>query len=582
MKKLAGSLAVATAIAVIFVSCALFSDEASGSHGSSAGNTISGGGTTTIYGREFWGEWVRMDKNETWYIANDHIKIGSSKTSRKVALSKQSDKIIKVTESGKEYYLYANRTPTATISGKVASFDDTSRSAASRSVAGGKGWLQVAIANLSNGGNSTTVTTDGTGYFTVPGIIPGDSYTVTPQGGAPVTVTPSGNGDDVGTVTLTQGVNFKTSIVSRNRDGSNYDTNKDHLFATKVNSTFPYAFKLVIKNEGNAQCTAATCEITWDSDLHVTFSDADYRLLKTIEPGKTKEIDLRVLCDEIATEAEYKKITIKITDQETKKVYEDSVSLRFFKSNVYLNFASQSSVSAFVIAPTGNLYYVRNSSRDNLVLPHLKGDYYVVFSGATADTETRYMLGVNSGYDYIGNNYSSNSLFGGFLDLMNYEPNNSLNTATLLSNGQRIISYLHKNDIDFYRITLSGEIPVLKPVTICSVSHYSTSYGRSMSFLLLSNFRSTGNTTLDVKISSSSKHISFPSNSTNVYFSNSYDQYNTRPSNYTVANYSNWTSFSVKVSEDIPAGEKVTFTLTFTDKNGNTWSDEIVQPMGFW
>lgn len=580
MKKLVVSLAMATVVAVIFVSCALFSDDSSNPAGLS---TSSGSSGTTIYGKEFWGEWVRMDANEMWYIASDYIKIGNSKTSRKLSLAKQSEKIIKVTEGGKEYYLYANRIANATISGKVASFDGTSRSASSRSVAGGKGWIQVVIDNLSNGGNSTTVTTDGTGHFTVPGVIPGDGYTVTPQGGAPVTVTPSGDGDDVGTVTMTQGVNFKTRIIAQN-DEYSY-TNIDHLFATSANSLRPYEFKLSIKNEGNTQCTAATCEITWDSDLHITFSDADYRLLKTIEPGKTKEIKLRIWCDEIATEAEYKKINIKITDQETKKVYEDSVSLRFFKSNLNLNFASQSTISAFVIAPTGKLYYVRNTREDNLVLPYLKGDYYVVFSGATADTETRYTLGVNSYVD---------TAFTGFFDLLNYEPNNTQTTTTQLSGKQTIMSYLHKNDIDFYRITLSGDVPAPRPVTVVHSSTYSSSISYShnplkqghngdLYFKLLNNFRNTYGydayspyTGIMVTISSSSRYVTFLSDSSTASISSSYDSYRFGNRYY---DYINNIGFKVKISEDCPVGKKLPFTLTFTDKNGNTWSDEIVVPV---
>jgi len=63
-----------------------------------------------------------------------------------------------------------------------------------------------------------------------------------------------------------------------------------------------------------------------------------------------------------------------------------------------------------------------------------------VFCGATADTETVYSL-------KIGNlSYQDNALG---TDISRYEPNDTENTATVITGGIR--AYLHKNDIDFYR-----------------------------------------------------------------------------------------------------------------------------------
>lgn len=564
--------------------------DASNPDGSSPGSSSS-----PKYEKSYWGEWIRMDANETWYIASDYIKIGSSKTSKTLSLSKQSENIIKVTEGSKEYYLYANRTPTATISGKVASFDDASI----RSVAGGKGWIQVVIDNLTNGGDSTTVTTDGEGHFTVPGVIPGDGYTVTPQGGTPVTVTPSGDGDDVGTVTMTQGVNFKTSVAAQSSS-----TDIKHLYANKANS---YDLKLVIKNEGNAQCTAATCDITWNSDLHVTFDDTDYRLLKTIEPSKTKEIKFAVWCDDISKEFEYKKINIKITDQETQKVYEDSVSLRFFKANMNLNFASQSSLSAFVISPTGNLFHVRNTSAQSLTVPYSKDDYYVVFSGATADTETRYTLGVNA---------PPNTEYTEFFDLMNYEPNNTQSSATPLTNRQTIMSYLHKNDVDMYRVNFGATAPAYRPITITNYEFYNETdktyskvlhAGETVRLGLVLMNNTTNNiqiytTTPKTKLVTTYPKIQilkdvydfgewrwFYAYSAREHFfditADSARNDNNRTSKQSMGNYLSWFSWyterhaKLNVSLDISHGTTIPLTITFTDVNGNTWSDEIFVPV---
>jgi hypothetical protein len=72
----------------------------------------------------------------------------------------------------------------------------------------------------------------------------------------------------------------------------------------------------------------------------------------------------------------------------------------------------------------------------------------VVFSGATANTEAIYSFGINTEAD---------SNFDGFVDVGNYEPaNNDEKTAPVLGMGDKIMSYLHKNDIDYYKVNLGA------------------------------------------------------------------------------------------------------------------------------
>ena len=54
------------------------------------------------YAEECWGEWIRMDEDETWYISGSSIKINGAVASKSVSLVKQSDRVIEVDEGGRK------------------------------------------------------------------------------------------------------------------------------------------------------------------------------------------------------------------------------------------------------------------------------------------------------------------------------------------------------------------------------------------------------------------------------------------------------------------------------------------------
>jgi hypothetical protein len=245
------------------------------------------GNTPATYAKEYWGEWLRMDATETWYISSNAIKIGGTTSSKSVSLTKQSDRVVEVTDNGRKYYLYASRVANASFTGKIAGFEQPSQSI-QRSVAGGKGFLKVVVEDLNDKTNSVTTTTDADGNFTADGIIPGDEYEVTPEGGTSITVTPTGDGDDVGLIAISNGVNFKTSIKS---SGSN-------IFY--ANGT-QYNFIMNIKNIGTEDCLAATYQLSFDSGL-ITSASTSQTVMGTIEPGKDKTLNLTLACSAISPE----------------------------------------------------------------------------------------------------------------------------------------------------------------------------------------------------------------------------------------------------------------------------------------
>jgi hypothetical protein len=132
------------------------------------------------------------------------------------------------------------------------------------------------VEDLDNG-LTTTTRTDGDGNFTVDDIIPGDDYTVTQTGGTPVTVTPHGDGDDMGIITVNDGVNFKVSITGGTA-------------LTYVSDA--YTFVLSIQNTGDTDATATTYALSFDSGLQ--WSSGSYGILDTIDPGKSKKIEIKL------------------------------------------------------------------------------------------------------------------------------------------------------------------------------------------------------------------------------------------------------------------------------------------------
>jgi hypothetical protein len=367
-----------------------------------------------------------MDNAETWYISGSAIKINSAASSRAVALKKQSARVIEVTEGDQKYYLYASRTTSGSATGRVAS--------PGGAAAGG---VAVVITNQNNSANKTTATTGVDGTFTAQGIIPGDEYTVKVNNSTAL-VRPNTDGDDIGTITVSQGVNFKTTIAPVN--GS--------LDMNELYGGTSYSFYLTVKNTGTENCLAATYKLEGDAGLSLSSPTGLENVLGSVVPGGQRTVGVAVSCaaSAIPSDRVFKKISITITDTINHRTYTDSVSLKFHKNSTPFNIRAEHPISGILIAPGGKTYSFRNTMNSTITVPWLVDDYLLVFSGATVDTETRYSFAVGASPD---TNYSQ------FLDLGNYEPNNTETTAPRVSGKEKVMSYLHMEDIDYYRINLT-------------------------------------------------------------------------------------------------------------------------------
>jgi hypothetical protein len=74
------------------------------------------------YSREYWGEWVRIDTGDTWYINSGAIKInGGAASGYTFAPKALTDKVISVNNGA--FYLYASRAATVAFTGKITGVD---------------------------------------------------------------------------------------------------------------------------------------------------------------------------------------------------------------------------------------------------------------------------------------------------------------------------------------------------------------------------------------------------------------------------------------------------------------------------
>ncbi len=131
------------------------------------------------------------------------------------------------------------------------------------------------------------------------------------------------------------------------------------------------------------------------------------------------------------------------------------MSLRFYQSMVLLKTSVLAGRTAnlAILTPEGRCWCLPYSQDRTIGIPYRAAGYTLAFSGATADTEAVYGLG----YELGGLNLSppSQAELGAFRDTGRFEPDDGEAARTPILPAEMLISYLHKNDIDFYYLDLA-------------------------------------------------------------------------------------------------------------------------------
>lgn len=325
------------AIHLLLISCPNQNDENGGSNSNN---------NKPLFASDLWGEWFAIE-TEGWgavpypsfYFTRDKIiRITGNNSSgyyidyngkngvedraeqirevKRISNNVISLKIDRGQNPINTYLLYPKRIPGSSFTGKIAAFDQSRT--VQRTVAGGKGWINVVVDDLNNG-TTVTTTTDGDGNFSVNNIIPGDRYGITTEGQT-VETTPQTDGDNIGTVTISDGLNFKASI----------EPSKDIMLANGAN----YSRKIQIKNVGTQTVVACNYQITPEGGVPVS------GIIGTLAPGASVTINLSVNCNTISEEKYLKKYNIIINDPINDKTWNDSVSFVFYKNMISLTIMS--------------------------------------------------------------------------------------------------------------------------------------------------------------------------------------------------------------------------------------------------
>ena len=338
-------------------------------------------------------------------------------------------------------YLFPKYSKSSSFTGSIVGFDNMPQSQVhilpSRAVSG-IGGMQVIINNLNKPGQTTTTNTDSNGNFTANDIVPGDTYEVS-VGDQIIQFTPIADGDNIGTITITDGVNFKTSYSGS--DSKRY-----------INRN--YSVTIYMKNTGTVRASGTNYKITLDAGLtSVTGTSILSGIMGTVDSGQTGYIQLTLNCNSIQGEYEWKKLFIEINDPINNKTWNDSVSILFHSSSVSVmlypryytpgNVGKPTSNFSFaVISPDGENFVSKSpwaSNREELEIPLLSGEYLIIVQGR----EMVYEL-----CDNINGRSGENA--SQFTDTGRYKPNQSAAQARVVQ--LPIMAYMIKDTFDFYKV----------------------------------------------------------------------------------------------------------------------------------
>jgi len=339
--------------------------------------------TSVAIPAEWWGRWLRLDNQQVWYFGNTTIQIAdmpyaaSSATSLSLSVGGRTlawvdARTISVTEGTSVYYLSRDGTSTSSFSGSITS------NVASRGVTGGIAGIAIIVRNIHNDSDTHTVTTGSGGSFTVPGAISGSTYAITTSTTTIATqVEPANDGEDVGVVTLTDGVYGFKAIPE-------YPSSAPFLFADSTT----YIATIRIRNDGSAISPSPFYTLTAPAGM--TISSTLVNNLQTIPAGGERTFAVSFSVPSITEEWKDFVIGVQLEDS-SGKTWDDSVSFRFYRDALTFRFLTNSnswSNKPVIITPEGTVVpasWQLYSTDSGFKVPFTTTGYSIVLSGATMD-----------------------------------------------------------------------------------------------------------------------------------------------------------------------------------------------------
>ncbi len=561
----------------------------------------------------FWGYWTRMDTGEVYYINDRKVKVISeysynqflsdgiepygseypisSSTDNMIkftsySLQKESDNVAKL---GDGILLFRNGGSNLSFIAKLSGFSDTlNKFANSKGASIGMqpiGGRPGTRKNPQNDMDTQTVVSDSNGVLQFTNAVSNSSQVISTTEALPVTVQPLFDGEFVGTIPVVDsGYVFKTSykvtnLINGYLYGNDYGT---------------YKLDINIQNIGNTDCETSVYYIeSEDTNLSIV-SGATSGNFSTIEKGKSKTFNFTVSYGTLMDE--YKDVTIKIKIIDSSlnpRIWEDYIVLRFYRWPVYLYVTSQNldgnyyaELKGFVIHPNrkSQRFTCRSGSKTTISFPWSTKPYGLVFSGAGADSEMKYAFSFRDQFPDLSGVWDIDTI-------ISYEPNNSESTKAEVNPTAPIRSYLKKNDIDYFNISLN-DLDFNYNYSIVKFFNYALYDSTSLSTKNNYNYKANPGETLymDMGVQNSGSHavynlvatLSSDSNYINI-IKNSYN-YGYIPAGYYGSGYDSPSydyphlrpssgCFQFSLAQDVPVGTKIPITVIFTDAYSNNWTD---------
>lgn len=436
----------------------------------------------------YWGSWIRMDQDISWYISSNGYKNESDTYSQRVpadwtsntgvgfgtiSIEKHTDNMIKVLDpmnaNMPEYYMF--RKSGANARANLGVNDNNAVSAAIRSAArglAGLGSVKIMLQNKKNEGDSQgqdgSLTADAEGNVALTDLTAGDTYTVTvpTQSGVEtpvsVEVTPQFDGQNLGFITVGKvDNNFKVSYrIEYNPDnGGNIEYNPPYLFANRT-----YKLELVVQNVGTKELNQADYEITPDTGA-ISLAGALFTgTLGSLAPREGfKTITYTLSANPLTNESLTTEIPILITGSDGTQ-WKDLVNLKFYRESARLWVRSaEKQVQGIIISPERQSTPFKTESdnywqdpdtqlwhytyKGSIDIPVRAAPYTLALSGAGYTNEAAYAVKLGSSPATDGRELTTTS---------NNEPNDSETETTPLYLEQSRLGYLGKGDLDFYTV----------------------------------------------------------------------------------------------------------------------------------
>ena len=373
---------------------------------------------------KYWGSWKDIKSGNELYIASQNLNI-----------EEIEENLIKIDS---DYYL-RNGSRNVKVSGGIYLPDIQTSSESSRNTKAVSGYasiggIEVYLQNIQDSNINDTVITDENGTFESTSLPVGDYHMEITQDGF---ITRS----DVSLVLEDENLG-RFKLLSKGSANFKVVMGTDSEIFYADGSQ--YSGILRIKNIGK--------EIGKGLNYKISLKDSkEFKVEKTVGsilPNTYKDIRFQARFNQQYANIKNYKLEINIFDA-TGEQWNEEILIPVYKGYFTLNFKAEQSINGVLIYPTGKTEDFTTKYKKIKLPLTTKGDNYTLFF-------TNYGKLENEGFYGLSSNAEIKS-FNSASDTSAYEPNDKLGDSELINENDSVISYLHYNDIDYWRISSSED-----------------------------------------------------------------------------------------------------------------------------